>query len=488
MKILLRIWLAVLLALLCLNNAEAAIATTNLITAKITVITAISNGFAITVNSSTRTVTNNVTAAATQILTNHTITGATSNLNSHIAAAAFAGVKMSGYTNGSNVLYLRGVLGGALGVTILSNWATVVYSTQVFSSGMIDVRVPYQAEAASVQTNIVNGIVGILNDPNVNDKINTNAPAFSNFIDTSGRPQRLENDVIVNATLEGGTSTNQVITNAVRVNAGTISTPVGAIGDLTSLSLSNSANALFGGVSYFGAEVFFNDTIEMQNLGLIARLGNIIQLSGGYSLLGRVHAQAGISNSLFYYGVGPFTNLGYAYLMSGFYAASPSEFGDNVFFNGADITHSAGNTASFGRTTLANLTVHGGILIAGSNTWSGDIAFVPKSNAGLANGANSGVILGSNVLVQLSGPTAAYTIAGFGAERSGSFHIVQMDNPVSSVSILENSGTEAVAANRILMGGVSTAGTALVLTNNPAWIQTVYDSTASRHRVISHSR
>ncbi|HWN95562.1 MAG TPA: hypothetical protein VNT99_11050, partial [Methylomirabilota bacterium] len=249
MKILLRIWLAVLLALLCLNNAEAAIATTNLITAKITVITAISNGFAITVNSSTRTVTNNVTAAATQILTNHTITGATSNLNSHIAAAAFAGVKMSGYTNGSNVLYLRGVLGGALGVTILSNWATVVYSTQVFSSGMIDVRVPYQAEAASVQTNIVNGIVGILNDPNVNDKINTNAPAFSNFIDTSGRPQRLENDVIVNATLEGGTSTNQVITNAVRVNAGTISTPVGAIGDLTSLSLSNSANALFGGVS-----------------------------------------------------------------------------------------------------------------------------------------------------------------------------------------------------------------------------------------------
>ncbi len=118
-------------------------------------------------------------------------------------------------------------------------------------------------------------------------------------------------------------------------------------------------------------------------------------------------------------------------------------------------------------------------IFRGTNNWIGDIAFTPLNNTSLANGNNSGVILGTNVDSKLSGPSAAYTIAGFVAQRDGQWHKVLAVNPVSSLTILNDSGLEATAANRI----TTRTGGSLVITNNPAVFSVSYD-TATTHWIM----
>lgn len=129
---------------------------------------------------------------------------------------------------------------------------------------------------------------------------------------------------------------------------------------------------------------------------------------------------------------------------------------------------------------ITNLTV----LANSTNNWKGDISFAVRANTSLANGNNAGVLLGTNVYLTLSGPSAAYTIAGFAAERAGAYHVVQLANPAGPITIANESGVDATAANRILTG----TGADLSLTNNPSFVQVIYDGAASRWRVITHSR
>jgi hypothetical protein len=119
----------------------------------------------------------------------------------------------------------------------------------------------------------------------------------------------------------------------------------------------------------------------------------------------------------------------------------------------------------------------------GTNKIAARVDFTSRANTALANGNNSGVILGSNVYVRISGPSAAYTNAGWAAEFDGSFHVLQFDNPVNNMTILDNSGLDATAANRIRTG----TGAALNFTNNPVMLQVIYDATASRWRILNGS-
>jgi hypothetical protein len=118
----------------------------------------------------------------------------------------------------------------------------------------------------------------------------------------------------------------------------------------------------------------------------------------------------------------------------------------------------------------------------GTNTLNGRLDLVPRSNSALANGYNSDVVLGTNVYIRLSGPSAAWTNVGFRAAAAvdGTFHIVQADNPGLSFTILDNSGLDATAANRILTG----TGALKNSTNNPVVFKVIYDGSASRWRLF----
>lgn len=119
--------------------------------------------------------------------------------------------------------------------------------------------------------------------------------------------------------------------------------------------------------------------------------------------------------------------------------------------------------------------------LRGTNILSGRLDLAPRNNTGLANGYNSGVVFGTNAYVRFSGPTAAYTNAGFAAPGGPQLVHAQFDNPGLSFTLLNESGIEATAANRILTG----TGALLNSTNNPVMATFLYDTTAARWRILN---
>jgi len=171
---------------------------------------------------------------------------------------------------------------------------------------------------------------------------------------------------------------------------------------------------------------------------------------------------------------------------SAFGASSVSDYVDSTAI-GAGSATTAANQVMVGRST--ETVVVPGVLSAASQTNSvlrgtsvinGRVDFTPGSRTGLANGYNSGTILGTNVYLRMSGPSAAYTNAGFAAAVDGTFHILQFDNPGLSYTILPDSGLEVTPANRILTG----TGGLVNSTNQPAMFGVLYDGSATRWRLL----
>lgn len=121
------------------------------------------------------------------------------------------------------------------------------------------------------------------------------------------------------------------------------------------------------------------------------------------------------------------------------------------------------------------------LTIKGVNTVSGRFDYGQAFNSGLANGYNSGVRLGTNVWVKMSGYSGAVTNAGFVAESDGARHTLQFANPGLSVAILHNSGIEGTSANRIWTG----TGGVVVSTNDPAMLEIIYDGDEGHWWIIS---
>lgn len=129
-------------------------------------------------------------------------------------------------------------------------------------------------------------------------------------------------------------------------------------------------------------------------------------------------------------------------------------------------------------TTTTNTTLRG------TNVLNGRLDLTSRANSGLANGNNAGVVLGTNVYVRLSGPSASYTINGIAAEQDGSWHICEFANPVNSLIIANQSGTDPTAANRIITG----TGADVTFTNNPVVLQFIYNATDARWKIANWFR
>jgi len=122
--------------------------------------------------------------------------------------------------------------------------------------------------------------------------------------------------------------------------------------------------------------------------------------------------------------------------------------------------------------------------LRGTNIVNGRVDFTSRANTALANGNNAGVVLGTNVYVRLSGNTASATICGISAGQDGSWHIAEFANPVNSLIIADNSGTDPTAANRIRTG----TGADVTFTNNPVVLQFIYNASDARWKIANWFR
>ena len=162
----------------------------------------------------------------------------------------------------------------------------------------------------------------------------------------------------------------------------------------------------------------------------------------------------------------------------------------NAIVIGAGTTSSGTNQIRLGTSTtwiqspgiFADNT-HTNTTFKGTNVVSGRVDFTPRNNSSLANGNNSGVVLGTNVFVRLSGATTIAYIGGFAAEQDGSFHILRISGSVTN-TFGNESGVDATPANRIITG----TGGDLSYTNNPLVIGIIYDATTARWNLIGDPR
>jgi hypothetical protein len=530
------LWLALALAAFAPSRAIAA--TTNRITAKITVTTATSNGFAITVNGSTRTVTQSVSSAASQIITNHTVAGSASNLYNHIVASRFEQVLITGYTNGSNVIFLRGAVGLPMSVTILSNWATVSYSTQAVTSGMTDVRVPMDGEPdPSVWTNNASELVRGM-DYGATNEFRTNSPPLRQFVNLGPEVQRLINDVLTNSAVQGGSMSNTVLTNIPvgNINVFVVTNLVALGGSASNVTLTNVVwlNGYLGGLTNGQlVNVFITNAPAGFFTNLIARggyqtnmmfdrpfltnatiisgtvTGSLFTVTGSglgtWLTIDSTSTTAALGPAIHFYrsrsGAAVNSNDVLGHLIFGGFGDTAQQaaarikgyaletFTDSISGGrlefetttpGANTTTVRATINQFGVGISNHLQVAGTITnstFTGTNVWSGDISHPPLSITSIANGFNPAIPIGTNTYIRLSGTvTASPTITGVAGGRNGK--AVRFLNALGySVTITENTA-DPVEANRFdLYDNVD------VTIPNGGWWDQWWDASISRWRI-----
>ena len=163
-----------------------------------------------------------------------------------------------------------------------------------------------------------------------------------------------------------------------------------------------------------------------------------------------------------------------AYNASGFYGTALS-INSNLTTSLSALN--ATNSTGFGTNWQFNNSI-----IGGTNNIQGDIAYSQLSVSTLANGVNADVGVSTNVFVIVSGPSAAFSIAGITGGRTGRQIYIE-NNTGQTLTINNNSGLDSVPANRILTG----QGSDITITANPSVTGLIYDGTQSLWIVQNYS-
>lgn len=508
------------------------------ITATITVTNAAGTTNSITINSTFRYWTNANSIGTIQ--TNLTGKNQTAtNLYNQIASYPYPGGVILRWAD-TNQIQLIGSVGGALAGSIGGTWATLTLATQSGPQTYTALWPMENMVGATNRTNQGSALVAGLSTYSTN-AFATNSTANSNFL-TKGASQvqtaispflftgRIGIGGSLNATngfTSGLTNINPVNSNLVNYGNAIRSESTG--GNSLAVGSNAAANALrgmaIGNSSYANGQdavaigtqsgATNQDSLAIGNLSLAWQQRAIAIGRGaeaktneamaiGYGAIADGFQSIGIGEAVFATGEGSISigtepqalkmrdiAIGYAAFVN---AGKAVAIGD-----GATVTHSNSVAIGYGATSTTTNQIRLGTsaesisvpgiydspvstnsTLRGTNVINGRFDFTSRANTALANGYNSGTVLGTNVYIKLSGPSAAHTNVGFAAAVEGTWHKVQIDNPGLSYTVLSESGLEATPANRILTG----TGALVNSTNNPAMMELIYDATAARWRLI----
>lgn len=462
--------------------------------------------------------------SSTTWLTNGSPMWTTTNILSQLGRFPIAGIIVT--NSASNVFKLKGI-----NLTLSNSaFAAVTWATQSLGSNQWAVMLPMDDFPLGVRQTNSSLLVYALSAYATNSFAETSA-ALGKFVSTN-QVQTIANKTLLNSRLSGGTNDGTRVTNSPFVHAsnlvaqtlspnGEVTTNLGSIlrGTIEGAKITNSTHvdatnitAQLARLISLSASSGTISNLSAPGAGLDSlRIGSAAIASGDYTIAIGNGASATNTDSIAFgrasasYGVGSFSlgNGSYAEgygafafgsgaesigIASGAIGTGASSSYSNAIAIGAFSYTDTTNQIAIGTpeqkitlrgrvesATLTNTTLRGQVDV------EADVAFVPLSNTSMANGFNSGINLGSNTWVKLSGHSAAITNVGFLATRNGSERIVQVDNPGLSAVIRHDSGLEATAANRIYTG----TGAEVRSTNNPAMFRLIYDGAVGRWRLIS---
>lgn len=454
------------------------------ITATVTVTNApTTNGMTFVVNADTRTWYDSVTNPATQILTNATVTGATTNLYNHLLSTPPTAV--TPYLTASNTIRLDARTGSPLTVSGAGVYFSVTYSTQTVSVAY-DLSIPYTATPSALRPTMTAGLVDWLNLTSAR-AIYENSPAVANLV---GRTN--------SQTISG----NKTFTGTILISnrAG-----IFEIGTISATNLNGIIGAISNGI-WYEADLVNPSLMNGQNFGNPFRSPG----SGSQSeQFGTAAAADGIASVAF----GDLAAASENYAIALGYSAHGSAVGGVAVGAGADVetdygaaygynatvaaTHTNSSAFGVGATTTAKHQIRLGtadehvsipghlqhFTAEGTNDFpaGADLAFGRYAVTSLANGNNAAVPIGTNVFVEVSGPTGAFTINGINGSPNRDGKLVILINQTGQdMTIAHQSGTDPTAANRIItMTGADRATTA----NGSATL--IYSAAASRWILIA---
>jgi hypothetical protein len=472
--------LALFLGLWTLDSGLWTCLAADRITVSVTVTNATTNGMSFTLNGSTRTFTNAVFTPASDVLTNSAATGTKTNLLEQIRGYAFTQVQNQ--DDGATNFNLIGNASLAMSATVSGAWGFVTYSTQTVAT-LTGVRVPVSGEpSAAVQTNVASAIVAALN-----------MSANTNEIQQASKAATQLAGLTNTQTFAGA----KTFTNTLGDWRGGITNSPGIVGTF---------GAVTGGVWRSGVAISptFTNTVNY---------GNAISSPGSAAdseQFGTSASAAGEGSQAFGLGATAAQELALAVGNSTFAMSGSSAFGPGAVAYGTNqVALGFGATAgsndlnsvaigSGAATTVSNqirlgtssgyVSIPGGLHVAGSitnpatigtNTVDGHIKFIRLAVSSLANGNNAAVPIATNTFVEVSGPSAAFTLNGIANGSDGRLLIV-LNQTGFDMTVAHQSGTDPTAANRI----INMTGADRTTTGNGA-AMLIYSGAASRWILIS---
>lgn len=453
----------------------------------------------LTVIGDTRTATNIVAGNPSKLWlgTNAHLRSAT-NLYTHLALYPFgSGATRLGTPRwgATNIIRLDSQINQSISASVGGVWGTVLVTTN-YTTNTIPVTVPASTWTDTMKTNIGNGLVDFLD--RAASSVASTATGLSNYVALYTQ-QILSNKVFYTSTNRGGafeqiekmSGTNATWTNVVLV-----------VVDLSRVqSLSGYATAVTNGS-------FWSNLLSHARITNVFGLhGEVNQLTDGYYIDPIMSGQqttnpivwgslflgdtvSGVANAWMLRQV----NAGHLEIYNDDALTSPLVITNNSGIYRIDIgTGAAGELVRVLSTLIStnlyalNISAHNvsvtnldarDATLTGTNIFNGRIDLTAGLNSTLTDGYNSGVVLGSNVVFKLSGPTGAYTNRGFAAPGGPAWCKVIFDNPSTNMTIMNEDGGDT-AANRIRTGQ-TTAAALLNFTNNPVALEFWYDTSISR--------
>jgi hypothetical protein len=394
-----------------------------------------------------------------------------------------------------------------LTVTLSAGWGTVTYSTQSVTT-MITVRIPIEGEPSAAQrTNIISALQSALAGTRNTNVFYESSPAVVNLVGLTNTQTAsgvksftnlagLWSGVISNTPAISGTAT--ALTNGVFYGSSISNATIigGNVHSLTNGVLFSSAlheptltngynygNAFSSPGSAAGSEEFGEGAAASGNSSTAVGKNSDAQGSSDTAIGNDAIAKDSSSTSIGH------SSRAWAYRSTSLGAsASVGASHTNSVAIGYGATTSQKNqirlgTASEYVSIPGGLTVDGmvtNLITSGTNAFS-DIAFRRFAITSIANGNNAAVLIGTNTFIDMSGPTAQFSINGLnGSPNRDGQMIILYNTSGQEMLIVNESGVDPIAGNRI-----RTAGQGTVTLNGRSSATLIYSATASRWLLVN---